>query len=122
MKYPGVPFGRRSPRKRGPYSTPNHSLIHAKVSKNHQSGAIPRARRCEEWCNLHGMRCEVGAQAAGSEGLRRAQAALGGRAELGWLSHWGGLLRERAGRLDVATGRLTFVACLGALTALDNPA
>ncbi|WP_432807174.1 transposase [Methylorubrum extorquens] len=40
----------------------------------------------------------------------------------GWLSHWGGLLRERADRLDVATGRLTCVACLMAANALNNPA
>ena len=40
----------------------------------------------------------------------------------GWLSHWGGLLRERAGRLDVATGRLICVACLMAANALNNPA
>ncbi|KQQ21423.1 hypothetical protein ASF56_17800 [Methylobacterium sp. Leaf122] len=38
-----------------------------------------------------------------------------------WLSHWGDLLRERAGRLDVATGRLACVACLMAVTALHNP-
>lgn len=37
-------------------------------------------------------------------------------------SHWGGLLRERIGRLDVATGRLAGVACLMAVTALYNPA
>lgn len=30
----------------------------------------------------------------------------------GWLSYWGGLLRERAGRLGIAAGRLACVACL----------
>lgn len=40
----------------------------------------------------------------------------------GWLSHWGGLHRERAGRLDVATGRLACVASLMAASALNNPA
>ena len=38
-----------------------------------------------------------------------------------WLSHWGGLLRERAGRLDVATGRLACAAYLMAANALNNP-
>lgn len=40
----------------------------------------------------------------------------------GWLSHWDGLHRERAGRLDVATGRLACVASLMAANALNNPA
>jgi hypothetical protein len=40
----------------------------------------------------------------------------------GWLGHWGGLHRERAGRLDVATGRLDCVASLMAANALNNPA
>ncbi|TXM64421.1 transposase, partial [Methylobacterium sp. WL120] len=40
----------------------------------------------------------------------------------GWLSHWAGLHRERAGRLDVATGRLACVASLMAANALNNPA
>ncbi|WP_419830073.1 hypothetical protein [Methylobacterium sp.] len=30
----------------------------------------------------------------------------------GWLSHWGGLHRKRADRLDVTLGRLTCVASL----------
>ena len=40
----------------------------------------------------------------------------------GWISHWGGLNRERAGRLDVATSRLACVASLMAANALNNPA
>lgn len=39
-----------------------------------------------------------------------------------WLSHRASLRRERAGRLDVATGRLACVACLMAVTALHNSA
>ena len=39
----------------------------------------------------------------------------------GWLTHWGGLLRDRAGRLDVAAGRLAFVAVLSGVQALLNP-
>jgi putative transposase len=39
----------------------------------------------------------------------------------GWLSHWGGLLRDRAGRLDVSTGRLALAAILSGVEALINP-
>ena len=39
----------------------------------------------------------------------------------GWLTPWSGLLRERAGRLDVATGRIAFVAVLSGVQALLNP-
>jgi hypothetical protein len=39
----------------------------------------------------------------------------------GWLVHWGGLLHDRTGRLDVSTGRLAFVAVLSGVQALLNP-
>jgi hypothetical protein len=39
----------------------------------------------------------------------------------GWLVHSGGLLRDRAGRLDVSAGRLAFVAILSGFQALLNP-
>lgn len=39
----------------------------------------------------------------------------------GWLTHWGGLLRDRAGRLDAAAGRLACVAVLSGVEALLNP-
>jgi hypothetical protein len=39
----------------------------------------------------------------------------------GWLAHWNGLLRDRAGRLDVSAGRLAFVAVLSGVEALINP-
>jgi transposase len=39
----------------------------------------------------------------------------------GWLAHWGGLLRDRAGRLDVSAGRLAFAAILSGLQAVLNP-
>lgn len=42
-------------------------------------------------------------------------------ASLGWLTYWGGLLRDRAGRLDVAAGRLACVAVLSGVEALLNP-
>ena len=39
----------------------------------------------------------------------------------GWLSHWGGLARDRAGRLDVSAARLAFAAILSGVEALLNP-
>ena len=39
-----------------------------------------------------------------------------------WLAHWGGLLRDRAGRLDVAAARLACTAVLSGVEALINPA
>ena len=39
----------------------------------------------------------------------------------GWLAHWGGLLRDRAGRLDVSAARLAFAAILSCVEALLNP-
>jgi hypothetical protein len=39
----------------------------------------------------------------------------------GWLSHWGGLARDRAGRLDVAAARLACACVLSGFEALLNP-
>ena len=39
----------------------------------------------------------------------------------GWLVHWGGLLRDRAGRLDVSAARIAFAAALSGIEALLNP-
>jgi len=39
----------------------------------------------------------------------------------GWLAHWGGLLRDRAGRLDVSAARIAFAATLSSVEALLNP-
>ena len=39
----------------------------------------------------------------------------------GWLAHWGGLARDRAGRLDVSAARIVFVGVLSGMEALLNP-
>jgi len=39
----------------------------------------------------------------------------------GWLAHWGGLLRDRAGHLDVSAARIAFAAILSGVEALLNP-
>jgi transposase len=91
------------------------------------------AEHCEAWSHRHGMRHTVIERSPGQKGFvvlprrwvveRRpgpnALSALGAR--FGWLVHWGGLLRERAGRLDVAAARLACAAALSGLQALRNP-
>lgn len=80
------------------------------------------AERCREWCHLHGMRHHVVEKDPDQKGFVVLERPWLVERTFGWLRNWGGLLRERAGRLDVATGRLACVACLMAITALYNPA
>ncbi|GJE35064.1 hypothetical protein LDDCCGHA_5282 [Methylobacterium oxalidis] len=80
------------------------------------------AERCEEWCHLHGMRHRVVEKNPEQKGFVVLERRWLVERTFGWLSHWSGLHRERAGRLDVAAGRLTCVACLMAINALNNPA
>ena len=39
----------------------------------------------------------------------------------GWLAPWGGLARDRAGRLDVSAARVVLAAILSGVEALLNP-
>ena len=39
----------------------------------------------------------------------------------GWLSHWGGLAKDRAGRLDVSAARVAIACVLSGMEALLNP-
>ena len=39
----------------------------------------------------------------------------------GWLAPWGGLLHDRAGRLDISAARIAFAAVLSSVEALLNP-
>ena len=80
------------------------------------------AERCRDWCHIHGMRHHVVEKQPDQKGFVVLERRWVVERTFGWLSHWAGLLRERAGRLDVATGRLACVACLMAVTALHNPA
>ena len=84
--------------------------------------SVFRAQRCEAWCNLHGMRRRVVEKHPDQKGFVVLERRWVVERSFGWLSHWGGLLRERAGRLDVAAGRLACVACVMAANALNNPA
>ena len=84
--------------------------------------SVFRAERCEAWCNVHGMRRRVVEKHPDQKGFVVLERRWVVERSFGWLSHWGGLLRERAGRLDVAAGRIACVACLMAANALNNPA
>jgi len=79
------------------------------------------AARCQEWSNRHGMRHRVVKRDPTQTGF----VVLAGRwvveRSFGWLVHWGGLLRDRAGRLDVSAARIAFAAVLSGIEALLNP-
>src|SRR4051812_22176009 len=79
------------------------------------------ADRCREWANFHGMRHHVVSREPGQKGFVVLPRRWVVERSFGWLAHWGGLLRDRAGRLDVSTGRLAFVAIRAGVQALLNP-
>jgi transposase len=79
------------------------------------------AERCEAWSNRHGMRHTVVERQPGQKGFVVLPRRWVVERSFGWLTHWGGLLRERAGRLDVAAARLACAAALSGLHALRNP-
>ena len=80
------------------------------------------AGRCETWCNHHGLRRRVVEKAPGQKGLMVLKRRWVAGRSFGWLAHWGGLLHDRAGRLDVAAARITCAAVLTGVEALINPA
>ncbi|WP_167367702.1 transposase [Methylobacterium pseudosasicola] len=82
-------------------------------------GAIT-AERCREWCHIPGMRHRVVEKEPDQTGVVVLERRWVVERTFGWLGHWGGLLRERAGRLDVATSRLARLASLMAARALNN--
>ncbi len=79
------------------------------------------AGRCRAWCNLHGMRHHVVARDPGQQGFVVLKRRWVIERSFGWLVHWGGLLRDRAGRLDVSAARLTFAVILSGVEAVINP-
>src|SRR3712207_300757 len=79
------------------------------------------AERCQVWCNLHGMRRRVVERDPTQKGFVVLERRWVVERSFGWLVHWGGLLRDRAGRLDVSTARVAFAAVLSGVEALINP-
>lgn len=80
------------------------------------------AERCREWSNAHGMRHEIVTRQPGQKGFAVLPRRWVVERSFGWLAHWGGLIRDRAGRLDVAEARITCAAVLTTTEALINPA
>src|SRR5919199_6889663 len=79
------------------------------------------AARCQEWSNLHGMRHRVVERDPDQTGFVVLEGRWVIERSFGWLVHWGGLLRDRAGRLDVSAARIAFAAALSGIEALLNP-
>ncbi len=79
------------------------------------------AERCRTWSNLHGMRHRVVTRDPAASGFVVLARRWVVERSFGWLSHWGGLARDRAGRLDVAAARLTCACVLSGFEALLNP-
>jgi putative transposase len=79
------------------------------------------AARCREWSNRHGMRHRVVERAADQTGFVVLEGRWVVERSFGWLVSWGGLLRDRAGRLDVSAARIAFAAALSGIEALLNP-
>jgi len=79
------------------------------------------ADRCRAWSNRHGMRHRVVTRDPKAEGFVVLARRWVVERSFGWLSHWGGLAKDRAGRLDVSAARLALACILSGMEALLNP-
>jgi transposase len=79
------------------------------------------AERCETWCNFHGMRRRVVERDPAQKGFVVLERRWVVERSFGWLVHWAGLARDRAGRLDVSAARVAFAAAISGVEALLNP-
>ena len=79
------------------------------------------AERCRTWSNRHGMRHRIVERDPAAKGFVVVARRWVVERSFGWLAHWNGLARDRAGRLDVSSGRLALVAILSGVEALINP-
>lgn len=79
------------------------------------------ADRCREWSNLHGMRHRVVQRDPARKGFVVLERRWVVERSFGWLAHWGGLPRDRAGLLDVSAALVAFAAAVSGVEALINP-
>ena len=79
------------------------------------------AERCRDWCHLHGLRHRVVERDPNQRGFVVLERRWVVERSLSAFTHWGGLLRDRAGRLDVSTARIACVAAMAAVQAIINP-
>jgi putative transposase len=80
------------------------------------------AERCVEWCSLHGLRHRIASRREGAKGFVVVPRRWVVERTFGWLHHWNGLARDRAGRLDVSAARVELAFVLAGVDALLNPA
>ena len=79
------------------------------------------AERCRAWSNVHGMRHRVVSRDPSARGFVVLARRWVVERSFGWLSHWGGLAKDRAGRLDVSVARVALACILSGVEALLNP-
>src|SRR3954466_4622870 len=79
------------------------------------------AERCRAWSNVHGMRHRVVSRDPSARGFVVLARRWVVERSFGWLSHWGGLAKDRGGRLDVSAARLALVGIISGFEALLNP-
>src|SRR3954468_12698552 len=79
------------------------------------------AERCRAWSNVHGMRHRVVSRDPSARGFVVLARRWVVERSFGWLSDWGGLAKDRGGRLDVSAARLAFVGIISGFEALLNP-
>ena len=79
------------------------------------------AERCRAWCNLHGMVHRVFERDPEAKGFKPVFKRCLVERTFGTLRHWGGLLVDRAGSIEVSTGSWACVAAMAGLEALINP-
>jgi transposase len=79
------------------------------------------AERCRAWSNRHGMRHRVVTRDPAAEGFVVLARRWVIERSFSWLSHWSGLARDRAGRLDVAAARIALAYAFAGMQALLNP-
>lgn len=80
------------------------------------------AERCEAWCNHHGMRRRVVERQRDQKSFVVLERRWVVERSFAALAPWGGLMRDRAGRLDVSAARIACAAVLSGVEALLNPA
>ena len=79
------------------------------------------AERCRVWSHLHGMSHRIAARDPAAKGFVVVARRWVAERSFGWLSHWNGLVRDRAGRLDVSAGRYALAAAASGVEAILNP-
>ena len=79
------------------------------------------AERCRDWCHLHGMRHRIVERDPEQKGFVVLERRWVVERSFGIFTHWAGLLRDRAGRLDVSAARIACVVVMAGIEALINP-